>query len=153
MTTTAERDWLGGAIATCGGSALVAGALLPWLSLFAGLHRYAGVAGLNGRVLLVGGALAVAGGLAMFARPRRRLRPLLGALGVALAAFAAWVIVGLRETVHALAHHPLLLARPGSGLYVALAGALLMTVLFVPLPRQSVALPERSGEGREREDF
>ena len=146
MTTRAERDWLGGAIAICGGGALVTGALLPWLSLFAGLHRYAGVAGLNGRVLLVGGALAIAGGVAMFARPRRRLRALLGALGLALAAFATWVLAGLRATLHGLAHHPLLLARPGSGLYVALAGALLMTVLFVPLPRQTASVPERSGE-------
>ena len=146
MTTTTERDWLGGAIATCGGSALVTGALLPWLSLFAGLQRYPGVAGLNGKVLLVGGLSAIVGGLAMLARPRRRFRPLLGALGIGLAAFAIWVIVGLRATLRGLAHHPLLLARPGSGLYVALAGALLMTVLFVPLPRHAASAPARSGE-------
>lgn len=142
----AERDWLGGAIATSGGGALVAGALLPWMSLFAGLQRYPGVAGLYGRLLLVGGVSAIACGFAMIVRPRQRLRPAVGALGFVLTAFASWVLYGLRATIRALGHHPLLLARPGAGLFVALAGALLITVLIVPLPRAAAARAvERSG--------
>lgn len=137
---TAERDWLGAAISACGGCALVVGALLPWMSLFAGLQRYAGVAGVNGRLLLAGGVAAIVGGAAMLMRPRRPLRLALGVLGLVLAAFASRLILELRATVHSLAHHPLLLARPGSGLFVALAGALLVTLLIVPVPRRKTAV-------------
>ena len=128
--TAAERDWLGAAMSAGGGSALVAGALLPWMSLFAGLQRYPGVAGLNGRLLLAGGVAGIATGIVMIARPRRFLRRAIGVLGVALAAFASWVLIGLHETIRTLAHHPLMLARPGFGLYVALAGALAMALLI-----------------------
>ena len=142
----AERDWLGAAIATTGGSALVVGALLPWMSLFAGLQRYPGIAGLNGRLILAGGVSAVIGGFAMVVRPRKRLRQTLGTLGLAFVVFSSWVLYGLRTTMHTLAHHPLLLARPGSGLFVALAGALLLTLLIVPTRRGSVGAVERPGD-------
>jgi hypothetical protein len=146
VSEAAERDWLGGVIAASGGSALVVGALLPWMSLFAGLQRYAGVSGLYGRLLLIGGATAIVAGLAMVVRPRRRLRPVVGVLGLLLTAFASWVLYGLRATLRGLEHHPLLLARPGAGLFVALAGALLITVLIVPHSRGAAArAPERSG--------
>lgn len=147
MSVPAERDWLGAAIATSGGSALVAGAMLPWMSLFAGLQRYPGVAGLYGRLILVGGVSAIIGGVAMIMRPRQRLRPAVGALGLILTAFASWVLYGLRATTRTLQHHPLLLARPGAGLFVALAGALLVTLLIVPLPHRTTArATERSGD-------
>jgi hypothetical protein len=146
VTVSAEHDWLGAAIATCGGCALVVGALLPWMSLFAGLQRYPGVAGLNGRLLLIGGALATLGGVALATRPRPRLRGALGVLGLVLAAFASWVLRGLQMTLHALAHHPFLLARPGSGLFVALAGALLLTLLIAPMLRRPRRALARSGD-------
>ena len=133
MNARAERDWLGGVIAMIGGGALVVGALLPWMSLFAGLHRYRGVSGLYGRLLLIGGVFAFCAGIAMLVRPRHRLRPAVGVLGVALTAFAWWVLVGLRDTTRALEHHPMMLARPGPGLFVAFAGAVLVTSLIVPL--------------------
>lgn len=142
---SAEHDWLGAAIAICGGCALVIGALLPWMSLFAGLQRYPGVVGLNGRLLLIAGASAMLGGVALAMRPRRLLRGALGWLGLVLAAFALWVLHGLRTTLDSLAHHPLLLARAGSGLAVALAGALLLTLLIVPTPRRPLSALERSG--------
>ena len=131
MSVPAERDWLGGAIAACGGGALVVGALLPWMSMFAGLQSYPGVAGLYGRLLLVGGIAGIIAGFVMVARPRRRLRTAIGALGVALAAFASWIVIGLRTTLGTLGHHPLLLARPGYGLFVALAGALVLSSLIL----------------------
>lgn len=136
MIVSTARDWPAVAVATAGGCALVAGALLPWMSLFAGLQRYPGIAGLNGRLLLAGGASAIAGGLVVFARPR--LRRLLGALGIVLTAFDVWILIGLRSTLRELGHHPLLLARPGSGLFVALAGALALSLLIVP-PRGRAA--------------
>ena len=137
MSTHVERDWLGGAIATTGGAALVAGALLPWMSLFAGLQPYPGVSGLYGRLLLVGGASAIGGGLAMVVRARPRLRTAVGALGLGLAAFASWVLYGLRVTTDRLANDPLLVARAGVGLFVALTGALLVAVLIIPLPHRA----------------
>jgi hypothetical protein len=138
MTARAERDWLGGAMAIIGGSALVVGALLPWMSLFAGLHRYPGVTGPYGRLLLLGGVFAIVAGVAMLARPRHRLRLAVGALGVVLTAFAWWVLVGLRATTRSLEHHPLLLARAGPGLFIALAGALIVASLIVPPSGQGV---------------
>jgi hypothetical protein len=138
MTTDVERDWLGGVIATIGGGALVAGALLPWMSLFAGLQRYRGVAGLYGRLLLLGGVFAIAGGIALLVRRRPRLRFAVGALGAILSAFAWWVLDGLRATTHSLEHHPLMLARAGPGVFVALAGAVFITLLIVPVPRRAV---------------
>ncbi len=138
MSTHAEqRDWLGGAIATTGGAALVTGALLPWMSLFAGLQPYPGVTGLYGRMLLVGGAFAVCCGIAMVVRARPWLRTAVGALGIVLAAFAAWVLHGLHVTTHALEHDPLLVARPGPGVFVALTGALIVALLVVPLPHRA----------------
>ncbi|HSQ32685.1 MAG TPA: hypothetical protein VLN49_22675 [Gemmatimonadaceae bacterium] len=139
-----ERDWAGAATAAIGGAALVTGALLPWMSLFAGLRRYPGVAGLYGRVLLAGGMLAIAGGLALLVRPAQRLRVTIGMLGVALAGLASWVVLGLRSTTGALSHHPLLLARPGAGPFVALAGGLVVMALILP-PRRHVARAPKVG--------
>lgn len=136
-----ERDWVGAAAATSGGATLVVGALLPWMSLFAGLQRYPGVDGLYGRILMTGGILAFAGGLALLVRPAGRLRITIGLLGAALAGLATWVVLGLRSTTGALGHHPLLLARPGAGPFVALAGGLAVTALIIP-PRRVVRAPE-----------
>lgn len=134
MRVPAQRDWLGAVVATAGGSALVVGALLPWMSLFAGLQRYRGVAGLYGRLLLVGGVLAIGGGIALVVHPRHRLRTAVGVLGVILTAFASWVFEGLRATTRSLEHHPLMLARAGPGVFVALAGAIVVALLVVPVP-------------------
>lgn len=131
MSARADRDWLGAAVATTGGGALIVGALLPWMTLFAGLQRYPGVSGLYGRLLLVGGVSAMGAGIAMLVRRRRQLRIAVGALGVVLSAFAWWILDGLRATTHSLEHHPMMLARAGPGLFVALAGALLIALLIL----------------------
>jgi len=44
-----------------GGSLVVAGAVLPWLTLDAGLQRYGGTTGIYGWIVAAAGALAVAG--------------------------------------------------------------------------------------------
>jgi hypothetical protein len=117
-------------VAAGGGLIVVAGTMLPWISLFAGLHPYPGIAGLYGRVMFAGGALAIAGGVAILVRPDPRLRLAIGGLGVGLTLFAGWVLWGLRSTTHGLERHPFLLARPGPGLFVVLAGALLVAALL-----------------------
>ena len=137
-TAAGEHDWLGAAAAMMGGATLVVGALLPWMSFFAGLERISGVAGLYGRVLLTGGILAFAGGMALLVRPAKRIRMTIGMLGAVLASLASWVLLGLRATTGALGHHPLLLARPGPGPFVAFAGGLVVAALILP-PRRRVA--------------
>jgi len=109
--------------------------MLPWLSLFAGLHSYSGMIGLYGRLLFAGGTLALVGGVAVLVRSDRWLRPGVGALGVLLALFTSWLLIGLRATTRTLGGHPLLIARPGPGLFVALAGALVVAALLFPDPR------------------
>ena len=135
----APRDVLGALVAIGGGALIVVGALLPWMSLFAGLHRYSGIDGLYGRLALAGGALALATGLMalLHPRPRRSLRSSVGVLGVALTVFASWILIGLRSTTHALGRHPLLLARPGPGPVVVFAGALVLALLLVRFRRET----------------
>jgi hypothetical protein len=112
--------------------------LLPWLSLFAGLQSYTGLAGLYGRLLFIGGGLAVAGGGLSLVRANRWLRPGIGALGLLLALFACWLLIGLRSITHELGRDPMLIARPGPGLWVVLAGAIIVTGLLVPELRRLV---------------
>src|SRR5262245_21313699 len=91
--------------------------------------------GLYGRLLFAGGALALAGGVAILVRSNPWLRPGVGGLGLLLALFTSWLLLGLRSTTRRLGGHPLLIARPGPGLFVALVGALVIAGLLVPDPR------------------
>ena len=110
-----------------GGGLVVAGALLPWLTLFAGLQRYAGTTGLYGRLILAGGAAAVLGGFWSL----RTHRPWLGwasaALGAGLFLFGLWLVAGLFQTI-AHGAGPMLVPRAGPGLFVVLAGAGLLAI-------------------------
>ena len=121
-----------GLIAVVGGALVVVGAILPWLSLFAGLQSYSGMVGLYGRLLFAGGALAVVAGVAILIGSIRWLRPGVGTLGLLLALFTSWLLLGLRSTTRELSGHPLLIVRPGPGLFVALIGALVVAGLLVP---------------------
>jgi hypothetical protein len=130
-----RRDWLSAATATMGGVLLAIGAWLPWITLFAGLQRYSGINGLYGRLIFAGGAACITGAVAILFTAGRWLRPTLGVLGVVLAALATWDLIGLRATIRQLAHHPLLLPKPGPGLFVALGGAIIVAALLVPARR------------------
>jgi hypothetical protein len=130
-----RRDWTRGLTAIAGGALVAVGSILPWMSLFAGLQRYPGVDGLYGRLALTAGAIAFVGGIAILIRPQRRpsrLRLGIGVLGVALALFACWILLGLRSTIRELGHHPLLLARSGPGVFVVVAGAIALATLLLP---------------------
>ncbi|HEU4566043.1 MAG TPA: hypothetical protein VFS05_15390 [Gemmatimonadaceae bacterium] len=129
----ARRGRAPAAAAAAGGALIAGGAALPWLSLFAGLQTYSGLIGGYGRLLFAGGMIAIAGGIAAAARPARWIRPTVGALGVLLALFTSWLLVGLAATIEELATHPLVIARAGPGLYVSLAGALIVTLSALPL--------------------
>jgi len=106
-----------------GGSLVVAGAILPWLTLDAGLQRYGGTTGIYGWLVVAAGVLAVAGGVREWLAPSHWLVRANAGLGVALTIFAVWLLVGL----YGLVHRPdaaMLVPRAGPGLFVVLAGAL-----------------------------
>jgi hypothetical protein len=136
MSRDRARDRRAAAFAVAGGVIITVGAVLPWMSLFAGLHSYAGIAGLYGQLAFAGGVLAVIGGLVMLTRPHPRLRLAIGGLGVALTLFAGWLLLRLRATTQHLDSHPFLLPRPEPGLFVVIAGALVMVRLLLPSKRR-----------------
>lgn len=110
-----------------GGALVCVGSALPWMSFFAGLQSLSGLIGLYGRILFASGALALLSGAAMVRGSHRWLQPATFALGVSQTLFILWLLAGLRSTMRALGTHGVLLARPGPGLFVALAGAVLIS--------------------------
>jgi len=112
--------------AITGGGLLIAGAFLPWLSLYAGLHPLRGVIGLNGRLIAAGGVVCLGSGAVEWWHPTIVARRISFALGVALTAFAGWLLVQQAVVYRELS--PMLVPRPGLGLFVALAGSLLAAI-------------------------
>ncbi len=120
-----RQGWIG-LLAVSGGALVVAGTLLPWFTLFAGLQGYPGVTGLYGRLLLGGGVLAAAGGIGLLFAHRPALKWVPGALGLALLGFSLWLLSGLLDLHRQLLENPMLVARLGPGLFVSLGGAVLI---------------------------
>ncbi|HEV2180520.1 MAG TPA: hypothetical protein VGR59_09375 [Gemmatimonadaceae bacterium] len=114
-----------------GGALVATGALLPWLTLFAGLQHYSGLVGLYGWLVLAGGAASLGLGLAMFARRARWLCVGSLTLGLMLTVFTVWLVGRLFETMHGVGADAMLVARPGPGLFVAVAGAVLVAAAAV----------------------
>lgn len=126
------------ALAAAGGSLLVAGSVLPWLSLYAGVDPISGIDGINGRVLALAGALTVAAGLIYAWRPSTQLRYGLAGLGFVASGFAAWVVSQLLGSYQQLQADPFVLASLGSGSFVALGGSLIVLgTLLVPQRAQA----------------
>jgi hypothetical protein len=123
------RRRLTAAIAFAAGATVIAGAALPWLTVFAGLRSYSGLAGLNGRVLAAGGAAAMLLGVWYAARERTSLRYAIGALGFALALFSAYLMTQLLATYHSL--HGMFVPAVGPGVFVATGGALLLVATLL----------------------
>lgn len=123
------RLLLSGGLAVGGALAMI-GAGLPWLTLYAGLQRYTGLIGAYGWVIFSLGAIAIA---CAFLTIRIRPRWLWAAgtiLGIALLAFAAWLVAGLMQFVHR-PDAVMLVPRPGPGLYVIAAGAIVIFLASV----------------------
>ena len=115
-----------------GGALVCIGTTLPWMSFFAGVQSLSGLVGLYGRILFVSGAFVVLMGTAMLQRRAAWLLFGTGLLGVLQMLFVGWLLIGLRATLGDLDMHAMLLARPGPGLFVAFAGALLVSAAMIP---------------------
>lgn len=113
-----------------GGVVVVAGALLTWFSLFAGLQPYRGVDVLNGRLLFVGGLLSLVAGGAFLLRGKLWLRWGISFLGFVLLAFGGWSLFQLLVLYRQLSTDPMMVAKLGPGHFVVLAGALLIFATF-----------------------
>lgn len=117
-------------LAVSGGGSVIAGAALPWLSVYHGLDTYSGTAGTNGHLLVAGGAAVVLLGLWYARSSNVRLRYLLGGLGFALAVFSAYLLAQLLAVDRQLQGD--FLPALGPGVFVAAAGALLvLSTLFL----------------------
>lgn len=120
-------------LAIGGGSLMISGALLPWLSLYAGVDTLNGIDGVNGWVLIAAGGVAIAAASTYLWRPSEQLRWGLAGLGFIASAFAAWVVSQLLGSYQQLQGDPFVVASLGMGAFVALAGGLLVLgTLLVP---------------------
>ena len=132
-----------------GGVLAMIGAVLPWLTLYAGLQQYSGMVGLYGRMTFALGFIACIAG----AVPLRSLRPLLpvasAAIGIVLLALALWLYQGVLEIIHR-PDAVMLVAQSGPGLFVILAGGVLLVSapLAAKLFRGTSAASRRQTEPR-----
>jgi hypothetical protein len=132
-------------LAVGGGGCSIAGATLPWLTVYAGLDSYNGIAGTNGRLLVAGGAAAALAGLAYGIRPTAWARYAIGGLGFLLALLSAYVLAQLLAVYKQL--HGTYAPALGPGVFLAAAGALVIfSTLFVRTE------PHARGLGRAYED-
>ncbi|MFN2602581.1 MAG: hypothetical protein ABR582_07495 [Gemmatimonadaceae bacterium] len=118
-------------IVILGGMTIVAGTLMPWMTLFAGLHTYRGIIGLYGRLIAGGGVVTVALGVLLGARDNRLVRWSAGFLGAAILLFSLLLLRNLVAVVGNLRGDPMTVASAGHGLYVCAVGAALVCVSSV----------------------
>ena len=133
--------------AVVGGGCAVAGAALPWLTVYHGLDSYSGLAGTNGQILAAGGATAVLLGLVYCVRTTAVVRYLIGGLGFALALFSAYLVAQLLSIYEQL--HGIYLPALGPGVFLAAGGALLtFSTLFVRTDSDLCSIGQVQGEPR-----
>ena len=139
-----SRDFLGPVLIALGATVVVAGVILPWVTLFNGLTTVSGM-GADGFYLL--GVVAAFGLLTAFhmqqGRPPavRRLLAALGLVVVAVAVFDGWRILSFVNSPGAL--RPLALPQMGPGTFVTGAGGILLVAGALSLPAiQGARLPE-----------
>ncbi|TVP46937.1 MAG: hypothetical protein EA350_06130 [Gemmatimonadales bacterium] len=117
------------AAAIGGGGVVIAGALLPWLTLFAGLYSYPGITGPNGWFILAGGVLAVLAGACLIWKPRPIVGHVAGGVGLLLLGISLWLVVQQQALLaDLLEHHPMAVAEWGPGLLVVAVGAFLVAL-------------------------
>lgn len=131
-----------GVFGVLGGLAISIGTGLPWMSLYAGLVPLRGLIGLNGRLLLAAGVLGVALGIVLAREASHTHRVLFrrfaAALGIGVTAAGIWLSIGVWEFLHARGANAMLVPRPGPGLFVVIAGGVLLVLAaYVPEGRRA----------------
>jgi hypothetical protein len=122
-----------------GGGCAVAGAFLPWLTVYAGLDSYSGIASPNGQLLAAGAATAALLGLVYRLRASAVVRYLIGGLGFLLTLLSAYLVAHLLSVYKQLQAHEVYLPGLGPGVFLAAGGALLIfSTLFVGIERERV---------------
>jgi hypothetical protein len=122
------------AIVILGGMTVVVGTLLPWMTLFGGLHTYRGIIGLYGRLIAAAGVLAIALGFVLTAKENPLVRAAAAILGVAIFSFSTVLIRNMMSIVGKHRGDAMMIAAPGHGLYVCLVGAALMSLSTLWMP-------------------
>ena len=136
------KAWAGGVPGLVGGLMVAVGAVLPWVSVYGGLYWYPAAAGPAGKLMLVSGLLAASLGAVLVIRPGRLPFWGAGLAGFGTLALAGYLTVRLLVGLRELADHPFLLASPGYGPLVSLAGAdLAFGTLFLKPPPGPNPLP------------
>ncbi|MES2522429.1 MAG: hypothetical protein V4617_07015 [Gemmatimonadota bacterium] len=118
-----------------GGVAIASGAMLPWMTFYAGLQRVNGTSGLYGRLLLAGGLLLVLIGAVRVWRDAAALRGLSLVVGAAAAVGAALLL----SRAYGMAGSPasmMLVPRVGPGLFVIAVGGVLASVAMMRVPQR-----------------
>lgn len=116
--------------AMLGGALVAVGALMPWLSLLAGLQVLRGTSGANGWLLVAGGAVAMVLGLRYLTHGGTTLRWIIGGLGFGLLAFASWLLIELLVVYRDLQAETFAFADLRPGLFIVLGGAALVFATF-----------------------
>jgi hypothetical protein len=120
-------------VALVGGILVIGGALLPWLSVYAGLDTLRGIDGINGRILVGVGSAAVVLALTYAWRPSAHLRSAVGLVGFGASGFAAWVVAQVLGSYQQLGGDPFVVPSLGAGAFVSLGGGLcLLSTLLLP---------------------
>lgn len=105
-----------------GGSAMIVGVLLPWMTFYAGLQRLNGLTGMYGRWLLAAGVVVV--GLAAWSTWRRVQWPSIALVLVGLTCTVSAAVLLLRAQQMTETEAMLMLVpRLGPGLPLVLVGA------------------------------
>ena len=138
-----------------GGMLVMIGAVLPWLTLYAGLQQYSGLIGLYGRTAFALGILACIAGAFAPAKWRPLLLPASAAAGIALLALGVWLYEGVLQIVQR-PDSAMVVPQSGSGLFVMMAGGALLVAAPIgsyfnavrPLRPRPIALLKRAASSR-----
>lgn len=128
MTARVASPRAAACLAAAGGILVAAGAAMPWVTLYGGLHPLRGTIGPHGKVLLAVGVLAVAHAAFIHRRPGSAERLLLP-IALVVITFASWLAFArLPSMMSSLRENPFIVAQPGQGPVVILVGGVLLLV-------------------------
>jgi hypothetical protein len=127
-------EWRTLSTATAGGAALVAGALLPWITFYAGLQPVAGTRGAYGRALLIAGLVACIVGAVRARIDARWARLLLALIGGSAVVAGALLFGRAWQLTHSQGAL-MLVPRMGPGLVVVMAGGAMVLLLSLSARR------------------